>query len=449
MASSNFPGSLDDSTTVGSDAVPAAGDDLNDTIPHSDRHQYLADAVVQVETKVGTGASTPTSGAVLMGTGSGTSGWNTSPDITGTLDVTGAVTFDSTLAVTGEITATGGVAGNVTGDLTGNSDTATTATTAATATVAEKVTIANEAVDTNAPVLFVKESGDGNKTVHSNGSIRVDSAAATLHATGFVGDLTGDVTGDVTGNVTGNVTGDVTGDVTGNVSGGTLIEADTLEIDTDGSATAPSLRFNSDTDVGMFRPGTDEIALTAGGEVQFIGTESTNNNAGFAGDGHVGIGPYSGGFTGTMAVITTTTISGETVKRLGFSSSARAGKANDRPFSLSDDQYRQLAPTSFERVDHYVEDGKHYVVGTDAPERDAKGRPVGKSPRAQIPGGALPLRRAGLILEDTAEVDLHLVTEHGIDYEAVNAATIGKVIELLDRVDALEAEVAALKEGSP
>jgi len=88
MASSNFPGSLDDSTTVGSDAVPAAGDDLNDTIPHSDRHQYLADAVVQVETKVGTGASAPTADKALLGDGTGTSAWTAvtvSGDATGTL----------------------------------------------------------------------------------------------------------------------------------------------------------------------------------------------------------------------------------------------------------------------------------------------------------------------------------------------------------------------------
>lgn len=50
---------------------------------HDEQHVNVNGAVVAVETKLGTGASTATSGAVMMGTGSGTSAWDTSPTITG------------------------------------------------------------------------------------------------------------------------------------------------------------------------------------------------------------------------------------------------------------------------------------------------------------------------------------------------------------------------------
>ena len=80
------------------------------------------------------------------GTGSGLT-LSTSGVRAGTLNATGAVTFDTTLGVTGLITASGGVTGNVTGNVTGE--------------VAGAVT----------------------------------------------GNVTGNVTGDLTGNVTGNVTG--------------------------------------------------------------------------------------------------------------------------------------------------------------------------------------------------------------------------------------------------
>jgi hypothetical protein len=45
-------------------------------------HNTLASAIVQTQTKLGTGASTPSSGAVLRGTGTGASAWGTLPDAT-------------------------------------------------------------------------------------------------------------------------------------------------------------------------------------------------------------------------------------------------------------------------------------------------------------------------------------------------------------------------------
>lgn len=85
MASSNFPTSLDTSSTVGSSSVPAGTDDLDGSPSHADRHQYLADAVVKIETKVGTGSSTAASNEVFVGTGSGTSEWSSDNPLTESL----------------------------------------------------------------------------------------------------------------------------------------------------------------------------------------------------------------------------------------------------------------------------------------------------------------------------------------------------------------------------
>ena len=64
--STNFPASLDSYTN------PASTDTL-DGVPHHSQHANANDALVQLETKMGTGASTPSANKVLRGTGTGTS----------------------------------------------------------------------------------------------------------------------------------------------------------------------------------------------------------------------------------------------------------------------------------------------------------------------------------------------------------------------------------------
>ncbi len=64
----NYPTSLDDDTSLFE--VTDAVDDVID-----DHHNNLKDAIIAVETKVGTGSSTPSANTVLKGTGSGTSEW--------------------------------------------------------------------------------------------------------------------------------------------------------------------------------------------------------------------------------------------------------------------------------------------------------------------------------------------------------------------------------------
>lgn len=80
----NFPGSLDTSTQQ---PTIASTDEMDDSgKEHDVVHTNHSGAIIALETKLGTGDSNATANAVLMGTGSGTSAWDTTPTFTG--DVT-------------------------------------------------------------------------------------------------------------------------------------------------------------------------------------------------------------------------------------------------------------------------------------------------------------------------------------------------------------------------
>ena len=84
MATSNFPSSLDTTS-----ALPAS---ISDTASlnspnHADMHEVTNDAIIEIEEKVGTGDTTASTGAVLIGTGSGASAWDTTPTFLGDVTV--------------------------------------------------------------------------------------------------------------------------------------------------------------------------------------------------------------------------------------------------------------------------------------------------------------------------------------------------------------------------
>src|SRR5688572_26741461 len=73
----NYPASLDDTTSLPRPNDETLMDDAGfegDVIIDN-----LSDAVTAVETKVGTGASTPSAGKMLRGTAAGTSAWQNPP----------------------------------------------------------------------------------------------------------------------------------------------------------------------------------------------------------------------------------------------------------------------------------------------------------------------------------------------------------------------------------
>jgi len=79
-----FPGALDRDPDELPDNI-ADSDTLNSP-NHATIHNNVNGAVLQIEEKLGTGDTTPSSGAVLIGTGTGTSAWDTTPTFVG--DVT-------------------------------------------------------------------------------------------------------------------------------------------------------------------------------------------------------------------------------------------------------------------------------------------------------------------------------------------------------------------------
>ena len=73
----NFPSSLDTSTQQ---PTISSTDEMDDSgKEHDVVHTNHSGAIIALETKLGTGDSNATANAVLIGTGSGTSGWDTSP----------------------------------------------------------------------------------------------------------------------------------------------------------------------------------------------------------------------------------------------------------------------------------------------------------------------------------------------------------------------------------
>jgi len=84
--STNFPGSLDNNTTLPN---PGSGN-YTDAPSHASQHSNENDAIKAVETKIGTGASTPVNNRVFRGNGTGSSEWAQvvlTTDVTGTLPV--------------------------------------------------------------------------------------------------------------------------------------------------------------------------------------------------------------------------------------------------------------------------------------------------------------------------------------------------------------------------
>lgn len=81
----NYPGTLDGTANVGGGVEPEAVTALDDSSSghptHSGLHQNLGDAVQQLETKVGIGASTPSANQVLACASGSTSTWSDSPAV--------------------------------------------------------------------------------------------------------------------------------------------------------------------------------------------------------------------------------------------------------------------------------------------------------------------------------------------------------------------------------
>lgn len=151
---------------------------------------------------------------------------------------------------TGTVTATA-FAGNLTGAVTGNADTATNSTT---------VTLTdNESTAENNPVWFsAGAAGSGSVGAEADGDFYYTPSTGVVTATGFAGALTGNVTGNVTGNASGS-----SGSCTGNSATATLAGTVTIT-DNESSAENNALVFlpNGDLDGG-------NLALESDGDLYY------------------------------------------------------------------------------------------------------------------------------------------------------------------------------------
>ena len=82
----NFPGSLDTSTQQ---PTIASTDEMDDSgKEHDVVHTNHSGAIIALETKLGTGDTSASDGALLVGTGSGTSAWDTTPTLVDNVTIT-------------------------------------------------------------------------------------------------------------------------------------------------------------------------------------------------------------------------------------------------------------------------------------------------------------------------------------------------------------------------
>ena len=159
-----------------------ANDTLNSAAMHIDQNS-----------KVGINTVTPSTPLDVNGTATATAfAGPLTGDVTGNADTATALETARTI---------GGVSFDGTGNInlpgvnaTGNQDTSGNATTATTAT---NVTVADESSDSTCNVLFVT-AASGNLAPKSGSNLTFSSSSGTLSATGFIGELQGDCLGNAT-----------------------------------------------------------------------------------------------------------------------------------------------------------------------------------------------------------------------------------------------------------
>jgi len=367
----NYPGSLDTSGSQLRTDI-ASTDDMNASgKEHHLMHVNVHGAAIALETKLGTGSSTASTGAVLMGTGSGASAWDTSPTILGALTV-GAdgsghdVTFysgtagDSFVWDSSEekltITGTNGQValavadGNVTiaddldVDGTLEADAITVNGTALSEYIADTVgAMVGSNTETNITVTY--EDGD-NTLDFVIGTLNQDTSgnAATATALETARTING-VSFDGTGNVTvtaaaGTLSG---GTLASGVTASSLTSVGTLTglVIADGSVSSPSLRFSGSTsDSGLYDHNTDQIGISSGG---YTSMASTNGSGATVTGGTIATAHLDTASTsGYLPVYRNTSL-----QVLAHYTSKRATKDNIQSFSNSGSIIDALQPVTF------------------------------------------------------------------------------------------------------
>lgn len=164
---SNFPTSKE----TFSDTRGTSGEKLNDSSHnHITHHTSEDDTIEALEDKLGTGSSTPTSGKLLRGTGTGTSGWDKDAPtgtIVGTSDSQTLTNKTLTTPTIGDFT-------NATHNHSNNANGGSTLTT-------PTITLAN-----NAPLLAKNSGGTAKNLISKNSSDHTTIGENDVRATRYV-----------------------------------------------------------------------------------------------------------------------------------------------------------------------------------------------------------------------------------------------------------------------
>ena len=310
-----FPGDLDRDPNELPDNI-ADSDTLNSP-NHATIHNNVNGAVLQIEEKLGTGDTTPTSGAVLIGTGTGTSAWDTTPTFVGDVTIPegdlilGSTAVTSTAAeinlldgVTGgTVTASKAVVVDASKDIASfRNVTLTGELDAATLDLSSSADIAGDLVlsggadgalqftnagensikipDNQASALIIEEADNAYitfTTTDSSEAITVAKATTFSSTVNIDGNVDVDANTQLDGTLTVglNDTGhDVKffGATDGKYmewdeSADALIVSGTIQA-SDGSAAAPSITFSGDQDTGVYLADTNRIGFATAGSLK-------------------------------------------------------------------------------------------------------------------------------------------------------------------------------------
>ena len=186
--------------------------------------------------------------------------WASNIDIPGTLDVTSAATFDSTVAVTGALTKSGSNVVTV-------GDTGTV-----TSTMILDGTISNADINASAAIVDTKLA-----TITTASKVSNSATTATNANT-----ASAIVARDASGNFTA---GTITAALTGAASSNVLKAGDTMTgalVHPLGAVATPSISFTGDLNTGIYSPGADQLAVATNGveRVEFGNTEVVFNDGG-------------------------------------------------------------------------------------------------------------------------------------------------------------------------
>lgn len=184
---------------------------------------------------------------------------------------------------------------------------------------------------------------------------------------------------------------------------------------TDGSISTLGTSFLSDTDTGTYLHSTDMFGVAAGGNPTIVGTSTG-----------VAINNSTASTSGTRCNLVTASVGGVSMLALRKHTSLRQHKSDIVDFDLTDEQFMAIKPRSFIWNGQYI--GPNGEFGTT----------TGDDVDNIIPEGSHLMRRSGFIVEELAEVDLHLVGDDAVDFDGVTAALVAQVQKLQRRIDSLE-----------